>query len=90
MTTRIHQTVYAGEPSDPAGDRPGALEYRVLLERDVIKDWTEGDVAQYFGLISTDRVRTGRAQDHHRPLDRILRPLQRAALLAGKSSPLSS
>jgi len=51
MTTRIHQTVYTLE-SRMIQLGAGAVrsEYRVLLERDVIKDWTEGDVAQYFGL----------------------------------------
>lgn len=51
MTTRIHQTIYTLE-SRVVQQASGLVrsEYRVLLERDVIKDWTEGDVAQYFGL----------------------------------------
>ncbi len=51
MTARIHQTVYTLE-SRMIQQSAGLVrsEYRVLLERDVIKDWTEGDVAQYFGL----------------------------------------
>lgn len=51
MTTRIHQTIYTLESR--IIQQPGGMtrsEYRVLLARDVIKDWTEGDVAQYFGL----------------------------------------
>lgn len=51
MTTRIHQTIYTLESriiQQEAGVQRS--EYRVLLERDVIKDWTEGDVAQYFGV----------------------------------------
>ncbi|OWY32845.1 hypothetical protein [Herbaspirillum aquaticum] len=51
MTARIHETLYTLESriiQEASGrQRP---EYRVLLERNVIKDWTEGDVAQYFGL----------------------------------------
>ena len=50
MTTRIHQTVYTLENRTiQLGGGAFRSEYRVLLERDVIKDWTEGDVAQYFG-----------------------------------------
>ena len=51
MTTRIHETVYTLESriiQEAAGVQRS--QYRVLLERNVIKDWTEGDVAQYFGL----------------------------------------
>lgn len=51
MTARIHETLYTLESriiQEASGlQRP---QYRVLLERNVIKDWTEGDVAQYFGL----------------------------------------
>ncbi|MAF05058.1 hypothetical protein ACIPLR_22680 [Herbaspirillum huttiense] len=51
MTTRIHQTVYTLESRIvQQDDGLQRSEYRVLLERNVIKDWTEGDVAQYFGL----------------------------------------
>lgn len=51
MTTRIHETIYTLE-SRVVQQAHGQVraEYRVLLERDVIKDWTEGDVAQYFGM----------------------------------------
>ncbi len=51
MTTRIHETVYTLE-SRIIEEATGVQcsQYRVLLERNVIKDWTEGDVAQYFGL----------------------------------------
>jgi len=51
MTTRIHETLYTLESriiQEAAGVQRS--QYRVLLERNVIKDWTEGDVAQYFGL----------------------------------------
>ncbi|AON53894.1 hypothetical protein [Herbaspirillum seropedicae] len=51
MSTRIHETVYTLESrvlSLPDGGTRS--EYRVMLERNVIKDWTEGDVGQYFGM----------------------------------------
>ncbi|EIJ46769.1 hypothetical protein GWL_10090 [Herbaspirillum sp. GW103] len=51
MTTRIHRTIYTLESRIvQQGSGVQRSEYRVLLERNVIKDWTEGDVAQYFGL----------------------------------------
>lgn len=51
MGARIHQTIYTLE-SRVIQLETGEVrsEYRVLLEREVIKNWTEGDIAQYFGL----------------------------------------